>query len=185
MAAEAARVIAAEGPHLSWVYLQYTDDVAHASGDGSDFDAAVGVMDGLVGQIWAAVAGPQAQYGEDWLILVTTDHGRDAETGQDHGGQSLRERTTWMVTNSQRLNPAYYSQPEMVDIYPSIVAHLGLPIPQQVAAGLDHAGRCVRLLRDAPEGPAGPRRVPHPRTTLHRLSADGVLRPPLAVAQAP
>lgn len=137
VAAEAARVIAAEGPHLSWVYLQYTDDVAHASGDGPDFDAAVGVMDGLVGQIWAAVAGRQAQYGEDWLILVTTDHGRDAETGQDHGGQSLRERTTWMVTNSQRLNPAYYSQPEMVDIYPSIVAHLGLPIPQQVAAGLD------------------------------------------------
>ena len=137
VAAEAAQTLAAEGPDLSWVYLQYTDDVGHASGDGPAFDAAIEVMDGLVGQIWTAVQEREVQHGEDWLILITTDHGRDVQTGRDHGGQSPRERTIWMVTNSQRLNGVYYRQPEMVDIYPSIAAHLGLALPGQVAAGLD------------------------------------------------
>lgn len=137
VAAEAAEVIATEGPDLSWVYLQYTDDMGHEWGDGPEFDASVRVMDSLVGQIWAAVQERQERLGEDWLLLVTTDHGRDVETGRDHGGHTPRERTIWMVTNSQRLNARYYRQPQIVDIYPSIAAHLNLAIPSTVAAGLD------------------------------------------------
>lgn len=137
VAAEAARVIEQAGPDLSWVYLQYTDDVGHARGDSPELDAAVEVMDELVGTVWSAVQARATGHDEDWLILITTDHGRDVATGRDHGGQSERERTTWMVTNSHRLSPRFYQRPAIVDIYPSLARHLEISLPASVAAHLD------------------------------------------------
>ena len=136
---DAARLIESEGPDLSWVYLQYTDDVAHERGDSPELDQAVVDMDARLSLVWSAVKARQKAFGEDWLIIVTTDHGRDAETGRDHGGQSERERTIWIATNSQRLTPGFYSMPAIVDIYPSIATHLGITIPEQVARHLDGA----------------------------------------------
>ena len=136
---DAARLIESEGPDLSWVYLQYTDDVAHEQGDSPELDQAVIDMDARLSLIWSAVQARQEAFGEDWLIIVTTDHGRDAETGRDHGGQTERERTIWIATSSHRLTPDFYSMPAIVDIYPSIAAHLGITIPEQVVRHLDGA----------------------------------------------
>ena len=136
---EAARLIASEGPDLSWVYLQYTDDVAHKYGESVEFERAVVQMDKFVNAIWLEVLARQEAHDEDWLVIVTTDHGRDAVTGRTHGAQSKRERTIWMATNSQRLTPDFYAMPEIVDIYPSIATHLGITIPEQVARHLDGA----------------------------------------------
>ena len=136
---EAATVIEAEGPDLSWVYLQYTDDVAHEYGDSVEFDRAVIDMDRRVHRLWSAVLARQHAHNEDWLVIVTTDHGRDEETGQHHGGQSERERTIWIATNSERLTPRFFNTPEIVDIYPSIARYLGITIPDQVARHLDGA----------------------------------------------
>ena len=134
---EAASAIVEQGPDLSWVYLQHTDDVGHEQGDGEAFDAAVVGMEANVGRIWRAVQARQATHSEDWLVIVTTDHGRDALTGRDHGGHSERERTIWIATNSQRLLPGFDALPKIVDIYPSIAMHLGITIPEQVARHLD------------------------------------------------
>ena len=136
---EAARLIASEGPDLSWVYLQYTDDVAHKHGESVEFERAVVQMDKFVNAIWLGVLARQGAHDEDWLVIVTTDHGRDAVTGRTHGAQSKRERTIWMATNSQRLTPDFYAMPEIVDIYPSIATHLGITIPEKVARHLDGA----------------------------------------------
>ena len=136
---EAARLIASEGPDLSWVYLQYTDDVAHKYGESAEFERAVVQMDKFVNAIWLGVLARQEAHDEDWLVIVTTDHGRDAVTGRTHGAQSKRERTIWMATNSERLTPDFYAMPEIVDIYPSIATHLGITIPEQVARHLDGA----------------------------------------------
>ena len=136
---EAARLIESDGPDLSWVYLQYTDDVAHKHGDSVEFERAVIQMDERLCVIWSAVQARQEAHDEDWLVIVTTDHGRDALTGRSHGAQSKRERTIWMATNSHRLTPDFYSMPEIVDIYPSIATHLGITIPEQIARHLDGA----------------------------------------------
>ena len=136
---DAARLIASEGPDLSWVYLQHTDDVAHKYGDSVEFERAVVQMDERVNVIWSGVQARQEAHDEDWLVIVTTDHGRDAVTGRTHGAQSKRERTIWMATNSQRLTPNFYALPEIVDIYPSIATHLGITIPDKVARHLDGA----------------------------------------------
>ena len=87
--------------------------------------------------MWSAVQARATGHDEDWLILITTDHGRDVATGRDHGGQSERERTIWMVTNSHRLSPRFYQRPAIVDIYPSLARHLEISLPASVAAHLD------------------------------------------------
>ena len=134
---EAGRYIAVEGPDLSWVYLQYTDDVGHAVGDSPQLADAVKLMDAQVGRVWDAILQRQAESSEDWLIVIATDHGRDAETGRHHGGQSVRERATWIVTNSTRLNSRFYDKPGIVDILPSIAKHMGLLIPAGIEQQLD------------------------------------------------
>ncbi len=134
---EAARYIQDAGPDLSWVYLEHTDDVAHRFGDGPEFSAAVRLIDSQIGVIWASIKERRTSHNEDWLLVVTTDHGRDAETGKDHGYQSERERSIWIVTNSQKLNDNFFDNPGIVDIMPSLADHLGLEIPGPVRAQLD------------------------------------------------
>ena len=113
--------------------------MAHKYGESAEFERAVVQMDERVNAIWLGVLARQEAHDEDWLVIVTTDHGRDAVTGRTHGAQSKRERTIWMATNSQRLTPDFYAMPEIVDIYPSIATHLGITIPEKVARNLDGA----------------------------------------------
>jgi predicted AlkP superfamily pyrophosphatase or phosphodiesterase len=134
---ETARYIESNGPDLSWVYLEYTDDVGHGYGDGPQMTAAVEFMDGQIGRIWNAVQKRQRDHDEDWMILITTDHGRDAETGQSHGNQTDRERTTWIVTNNRNLNAHYNETPAIVDILPSIATHLQLEVPPDIRGQFD------------------------------------------------
>jgi predicted AlkP superfamily pyrophosphatase or phosphodiesterase len=134
---EAARYIAERGPDLSWVYLQHTDDAGHANGDSEAFYTAVRQADARVGRIWDAVKKRQA-LGEDWMIVVTTDHGRDAATGKGHGGQSARERTTWIVTNAARLDARFTrGDAAIVDIAPSILQHLRIAAPAAVTTAME------------------------------------------------
>ena len=134
---EAARYVREYGPNLSWVYLEYTDDVGHMFGDGPEFIESVTLIDSFVGRIWDSVQFRQHTTNEDWLIVVTTDHGRDVTTGKNHGGQSKRERTTWIATNSNNLNSQYNNSSAIVDILPSITTHLQLTIPEKIAGQLD------------------------------------------------
>ncbi len=137
VASEAAAHIAAVGPDLSWVYLQFTDDAGHAHGDADAFHAAVQRADSLVGRIWAAVQQREAA-GERWMVVVTTDHGRDAATGRGHGGQSERERRTWIVTNIPTLDARFTrGDAAIVDISPSILEFLGVAAPTAVAREMD------------------------------------------------
>jgi predicted AlkP superfamily pyrophosphatase or phosphodiesterase len=135
--AEAARTIETIGPDLSWVYLEHTDDVAHANGDGAAFDAAVQRADSLVGRIHAAVK-QRERAGERWMVVVTTDHGRDSVSGKGHGGRSTRERTTWIVSNRKPVTPRFTrGEAAIVDIAPSLLQFLGVKIPADVAAQME------------------------------------------------
>lgn len=133
---EAGRYILEQGPDLSWVYLEYTDDMGHGYGDSPQQTDAVKKADIQVGRVWEAIKKRKQLYGEDWMIVVTTDHGRDAKTGKDHGGQSDRERTIWMVTNVNT-NAHYKQNPATVDIMPSLLRHMNIQAPEKVMNELD------------------------------------------------
>lgn len=135
---EASRYIRDESPDLSWVYLEYTDDMGHRYGDSEQFYKAVGMMDDQMGRLWKAIQYRQKTFGEDWQLFITTDHGRSADTGKNHGGQSDRERSTWIVTNAKELNSQFRKNtPGIVDIMPTMARHLQLTIPKEQAFEVD------------------------------------------------
>lgn len=135
---EAATAIRKDAPDLSWVYLEYTDDMGHMYGDSPQFYQAVRQLDQQMGKLAEAISYRRKQYKEDWLLVITTDHGRDESTGRGHGGQSARQRTTWMVTNQPTLNTyAQYGQPAIVDVMPSIARFMNITIPKSVAQEVD------------------------------------------------
>ncbi len=134
---EAARYLAEHGPDLSWVYLEFTDDIGHLYGDGDEMAAAITLTDANVGRIWRSVQARQQAEEEDWLVVITTDHGRDAQSGKSHGGQSDRERSIWIATNSKALNEHFSNLPAIVDILPSLLTHLEIAVPQAVSEQFD------------------------------------------------
>jgi predicted AlkP superfamily pyrophosphatase or phosphodiesterase len=134
----ADQCIREQGPDLTWLYLEYTDDMGHRHGDGPDMKQAITFMDRQIGRVWNAVQFRQQKYPEDWLIIVTTDHGRDSVTGRSHGGQSTRERTTWIATDAKDLNHYHRDgTPAIVDILPTIVRFMNIPIPRDISMELD------------------------------------------------
>ncbi len=137
VATEAARVIRDNAPDLSWVYLEFTDDMGHRYGDSPQFYDAVRMADDHIKKIWDAIKTREVQNHEAWCIIVTTDHGRSADTGKNHGGQSDRERTTWIATNAKALNSHFKDNPAAVDILPTLCRHLGLEIPNEISRELD------------------------------------------------
>lgn len=127
----AADYIKKEAPDLSWVYLEYTDDMGHMYGDSPQFYKAVEIMDQQMGRLWAAIQYREQQFKEDWVIYITTDHGRSEKDGKGHGGQTDRERGTWIITNAKSLNQYFKTgNPGIVDIMPSIAQHLKISIPR-------------------------------------------------------
>lgn len=137
VATSAANTIREAGPDLSWVYLEFTDDMGHQFGDSKQLDDAVLKADAQVGEIWSAVKARQ-QMGEEWMVVVTTDHGRSATDGKGHGGQTDRERTTWITTNAKNLNEQFKGNDlAAVDILPSITRFLGINVPESISQEWD------------------------------------------------
>lgn len=135
---QACESIRKNAPDLSWVYLQYTDDVGHALGDSEKMKEALQKTDRQMGALYEAIRYREQHFDEDWMIVIVTDHGRDVATGQSHGGQSARERTSWIATNKKPLNKYFYAYtPAIVDILPSVARHIGLNLPPEVTYELD------------------------------------------------
>ncbi|MCL6217688.1 alkaline phosphatase family protein [Zunongwangia pacifica] len=126
VANHAADYIKKEGPDLSWVYLEFSDDMGHGYGDSPQLYNAIEFEDQLIGKIYESINYREANFNEDWLFIVTTDHGRTAKDGKHHGGQSDRERSTWIAMNKK--GNSYFKEqiPGIVDILPTMVSFLDL-----------------------------------------------------------
>ena len=132
-----ASYIKQKAPDLTWVYLEYTDEMGHRHGNSKIFDDAVIMMDKQIQRIWEAIQYREKNFNEDWVIYITTDHGR-GQNGYHHGGQSERERTTWIVTNAKGLNERFKKeQPAIVDIMPSLASFLNVDIPKEKLMEID------------------------------------------------
>jgi len=133
---EAAESIRKDAPTLSWVYLWYTDDAGHRFGDCPYTDEYVLKAGEQIKRVWDAVQYRQSNFDEDWLIVVTTDHGRDFK-GYRHGGQSARERRTWIATNVKVNKHFKQGKAAMVDINPTVCRFLGFELPFEVEVERD------------------------------------------------
>ena len=122
-------------PDAAFIYLGYIDIVGH---DTSSLDplylAAIEAADVQVGQLVAAVRARASYQNENWLILMSTDHGRSDNGG--HGGQSLEERTIfYLASGSSVMESDQPDGPFIVDIAVTALDHLGVAIDP--AWGLD------------------------------------------------
>ena len=125
-------------PDLSWIYLENTDEVGHRKGTGAPFDSAIFMLDNQIKKIAEAIQYRETNYNEKWLLIITTDHGRDSIKGHNHGGQTQRERTTWIIINKANTN-AYFADnsPAIVDILPSVANYLNFSLPETAAKEID------------------------------------------------
>jgi Type I phosphodiesterase / nucleotide pyrophosphatase len=126
-----------DAPDLSWVYLEYTDEMGHRHGNSDSLSRAVKILDTQLQRLWDAIEYRQKNFKEEWAIYITTDHGRE-DNGYHHGGQSERERTTWIATNAKGLNEHFTKQqPAIVDIMPSLVKFLNIEVPKEKMMEVD------------------------------------------------
>lgn len=128
---QAAECIRNDAPDFSWVYLWYTDDAGHIFGNGEILDESVILADKQIGRIWEAVKYREENFNEEWMMIATTDHGRDY-AGYHHGGQSVRERTTWVAVNQPVNERMTSGLSASTDINPSICKFMGFKVPVDV-----------------------------------------------------
>jgi predicted AlkP superfamily pyrophosphatase or phosphodiesterase len=135
LSVEAAAELLASGEcDAVFVYLGNIDVVGHETGSlSADYRAAVETADRQVGRLVEALRG-RPDY-EDWLILVSTDHGRRDDGG--HGGESVEERTIFFLASGPSVVgiAAAAERPRIVDVAVTALAHLG--IAMDPAWGLD------------------------------------------------
>lgn len=98
VAADAIHTINDAGPDLSFIYFCGADEAGHLSGtlEGPYFDA-IESIDSHLAQIHAAIHDRSTALNEEWLVVITTDHGHRDEGG--HGGDSPQERASFVIAH--------------------------------------------------------------------------------------
>ncbi|HEX3023787.1 MAG TPA: alkaline phosphatase family protein, partial [Chitinophagaceae bacterium] len=69
---EAAFTLQQKAPDLSWIYLEYTDDMGHRFGDSPQLTDAVEKLDKQIGKVWSAIEFREKKFNEQWMIIITT-----------------------------------------------------------------------------------------------------------------
>lgn len=129
-----ARIAATTAADSSFIfsYQVAVDEAGHAAGGGSpEYAAAVVNTSENIKRIMDAVdAWETANPGEEWTVLVTTDHGHQQSVGFGHGFQSPNETSSFVIfdlagddANDGKQNLGYSN----ADITPTIVDLFGAP----------------------------------------------------------
>jgi arylsulfatase A-like enzyme len=81
----------------------------------------------MIGELLDALRARPTYADEDWLLLITTDHGH--KPGGNHGGATLEERSAYVIASGSDI-PAGTVRDDVrhVDIAPSVLAHAGVKI---------------------------------------------------------
>lgn len=123
----AERHLGTQDPDLAFVYLGETDQIAHDSGTGKVYEEAITRQDNRLGRIIECLRARPSFGDEEWLVVVTTDHGH--VDGGGHGGGSWQERQSFIVAAVLDEEVDWARQAENVDIAPTILAHVGIAPP--------------------------------------------------------
>jgi hypothetical protein len=123
---ETCRRLTNSNPDIFWMLLLDVDSAGHASGWGptvSNYVRAIEIADGHVGQIIGALTNRSTYAKEDWLVIVTTDHGE-----HDHPDPE-RSRITFVINSGpSAARGVIWPSPSIVDICATVLAHMQVPI---------------------------------------------------------
>ena len=123
---ETCRRLTNANPDVFWMLLLDVDSAGHAFGWGPEvpeYVQAIEVADGRVGQIIGALTNRVTYAKEDWLVIVTTDHGE-----HDHPDPE-RSRITFVINSGpSAARGVIWPSPSIVDICATVLTHMGVPI---------------------------------------------------------
>ncbi|MGW0737222.1 alkaline phosphatase family protein [Streptomyces sp. NPDC002851] len=124
----AAAYLSEAGPDATFIQLDNVDHAGHEWGAASqEYLDALHAVDTQVGTILDAVEGRSSYGDEDWLVMVTADHGHTDAGG--HGGFTEPEKATFLIANGAGLTPgSTRTDASMVDIAPTALTHLGITV---------------------------------------------------------
>lgn len=112
-------------------YLGLPDEIGHAEGVTARYRASVETCDDYLGSLLEAIDARPGRADEDWLIVVTTDHGhRDAG---HHGGNSEKERSAWLVAAGPGVDATSGRGVDHADITVAALAFLGVDTDGELA----------------------------------------------------
>jgi hypothetical protein len=95
---ETINLINTVAPDFTFLHIDGPDGAGHDAGYGAVYNQALITAFNYVNEIIDAVAAREAANpDEDWIVVVSTDHGRDPLRGSDHGGQTDEERRTFIA----------------------------------------------------------------------------------------
>ncbi|GAY14227.1 hypothetical protein MSZK_09530 [Mycobacterium sp. shizuoka-1] len=122
-----AAIMSGEPPNFLFSYLVQVDEAGHQYGGASpQYAAAINRTDTNIGAIMDAVA----DSGENWTVIVVTDHGHQPQRGFGHGFQSPDETSTWVIANGAGFDPGQMNLSySIVDVTPTIMNLFGGPPP--------------------------------------------------------
>lgn len=89
-------------PDVLFVHLDHVDGTGHGSGFSVNNPAylqAIHDADAQVGELMEAIRSRPQAAREDWLVILTSDHG--GTEGGAHGGQSVEERTIPLIVSGK------------------------------------------------------------------------------------
>ncbi len=122
---------ATDASSFMFSYQVQVDEAGHSYGGGStEYAQAVTNVSNNIQEIMDAVAARELATGEDWTVIVTTDHGHQQSVGFGHGFQSPNETSSFVIfdlagdsANDGKQNLNYST----VDVTPTIVNLFGVP----------------------------------------------------------
>lgn len=119
----------ADVANLMFSYFVGVDENGHLyGGDSPEYAEAIVNFDRNLGEIMAAVDAWEGLNGEQWTIMVVTDHGHQPQKGFGHGFQSPDETATFVIANNPDLfTPGGVNlQYSIVDVTPTVLTLFGL-----------------------------------------------------------
>lgn len=105
VAEKASAYLSVNDPDIVFLHFDEADGVGHGSGfspDVPEYLSIIEEIDSLVGVVIEAIENRPDYEDEEWLILLTTDHGG---LGTSHGGNSIEEERVFVIASGNALIP--------------------------------------------------------------------------------
>ncbi|MFE4196265.1 alkaline phosphatase family protein [Paenarthrobacter sp. NPDC056912] len=119
----AARRLETEDLAASFVYFGEADVEAHNRGTGDGYTAAIERCDARLDALLTAIERRPQRVGEDWTVIVATDHGHLDSGG--HGGDSEAERTAWIAGCGTSV-PHDITEVDHADVFAHVLTMFGI-----------------------------------------------------------
>ena len=128
-AAAAVKELTEGNPDLLFLYIGQVDVAGHKHGfhpTVPEYIAAIERADKLVGQAVAAVQSRRTYAAEDWLVIVTSDHGGKG-TGHGGGHHEPEILNSFLIVSGASAQRGTFDEPVyLVDAPVTALAHLGV-----------------------------------------------------------